>query len=353
MSRWDYGKGLPSVINGTAASEEQLQQEAREVVARKLGIDPSLMVERRDKRSAEPDLGYAPIVDLKPTKILHKPGEYGHPKFWKSEKEMTDYLTDSGKWSKRIKEFRQDPNWVAAHNKRFPSFPTKQLPKQSPQYGVKKFSADQRDTFPYNQGEALATADAMDKAVANTKTRINQIHKNPAAKIAEKQQSIKDLQRVTDIAYKYSNDHWEHKPQWELDKKTGSPIDVADPKTQNDKTVRQLQKLKTWSQGDKVNAPHVKLHAAGTAKPKPMPIVKYINTMNKLYGNAEEEHPADEHYMDQLNEIQKKGKSWLVKHLKKEDANAGVRYIPREERIQHHYDTLEAERSKRRNARFI
>ena len=36
MSRWDYGKGLPSVINGTAASEEQLQQEAREVVARKL-----------------------------------------------------------------------------------------------------------------------------------------------------------------------------------------------------------------------------------------------------------------------------------------------------------------------------
>ena len=23
MSRWDYGKGLPSVINGTAESEEQ------------------------------------------------------------------------------------------------------------------------------------------------------------------------------------------------------------------------------------------------------------------------------------------------------------------------------------------
>ena len=39
-----------------------------------------------------------------------------------------------------------------------------------------------------------------------------------------------------------------------------------------------------------------------------------------------EDHSADEHYMDQLNEIQKKGKSWLVKHLKKEDPTAGAVY---------------------------
>ena len=40
----------------------------------------------------------------------------------------------------------------------------------------------------------------------------------------------------------------------------------------------------------------------------------------------DEDHPADEHYMDQLNEIQKKGKSWLVKNLKKEDPTAGAVY---------------------------
>ena len=104
----------------------------------------------------------------------------------------------------------------------------------------------------------------------------------------------------------------------------------------------------------------------------------------------DDEHPAEKHYEDELNKIQKKGKSWLVKHLKKEeaatpkgnefyynagtnqlelksapselrpklpaagkDSTAGARYIPREERIQHHLDTLEVERSKRRNARFI
>ena len=104
----------------------------------------------------------------------------------------------------------------------------------------------------------------------------------------------------------------------------------------------------------------------------------------------DDEHPAEKHYEDELNKIQKKGKSWLVKHLKKEeaatpkgnefyynagtnqlelksapselrpklpaagkDSTAGARYIPREERIQHHLDTLEAERSKSRNAKFI
>ena len=40
MSKWDYGKGLPSIVNGTAETEEQLQQQAREAVARNLGIDP-------------------------------------------------------------------------------------------------------------------------------------------------------------------------------------------------------------------------------------------------------------------------------------------------------------------------
>jgi len=65
--------------------------------------------------------------------------------------------------------------------------------------------------------------------------------------------------------------------------------------------VKQLLDLKSWSQGGKVNAPHVKLNSAGNklrAAPKPKP-------------------------------------------------DAGVRYIPREERIQHHYDTLEAEKAKR------
>ena len=212
-----------------------------------------------------PDVRFTPSIDLKPTEIQHKEGEYGHPGYWKSEKELENYMANDAIKMEKTRKFRQDPEWVASHNRRFPKSKTTQLPnkeRQQPQYGVNPINGHDESTYAYNQKEALATADAMDNAVANTKTRINQIHKNPASKIIEKQQSIKDLQRVTDIAYKYSNDQWAHKPEWKLDRKTGSPIDVADPKTQNDRTVKQLQELKSWSQGGKVNAPHVKLHAA-------------------------------------------------------------------------------------------
>ena len=214
-----------------------------------------------------PDVRFTPSIDLKPTEIVHKEGEYGHPGYWKSEKELENHMANDAIKMEKVKKFRQDSAWVASHNKRFPKFQTTVLPnkeKQQPQYGVKKFNSHESSSLPYNQEEALATAGAMDQAVANTKTRINQIHKNPASKIIEKEQSIKDLQRVTDIAYKYSNDQWEHKPTWQLDRKNGSPIDVADPNYQNTKTVKQLQELKSWSQGGEVNAPHVKLNSAGT-----------------------------------------------------------------------------------------
>ena len=53
MRKSDYGNGLPAVLNGTAESEEQLQQRARNEVARKLGIDPRLMAEQKNKGSAD------------------------------------------------------------------------------------------------------------------------------------------------------------------------------------------------------------------------------------------------------------------------------------------------------------
>ena len=60
----------------------------------------------------------------------------------------------------------------------------------------------------------------------------------------------------------------------------------------------------------------------------------------------------------QLTKLKKFGENPLVAAAAKlpaagKDSTAGARYIPREERIQHHLDTLEVERSKRRNARFI
>ena len=44
MRKYDYGMGLPSIVNGTTESEEQLQQRARNVIAKRLGIVPREML---------------------------------------------------------------------------------------------------------------------------------------------------------------------------------------------------------------------------------------------------------------------------------------------------------------------
>ena len=49
----------------------------------------------------------------------------------------------------------------------------------------------------------------------------------------------------------------------------------------------------------------------------------------------------------------KRLKGIVNQNAKTKDPAAGARYIPREERIQHHYDNLDAARSKRRNVKFI
>ena len=47
----------------------------------------------------------------------------------------------------------------------------------------------------------------------------------------------------------------------------------------------------------------------------------------------EEDHPVDKHYEEELNRIEKRGKSWLVKHLKKEDPTTGAVYTSKLDQV--------------------
>tara|TARA_R110002020_G_scaffold172641_1_gene363037 strand:- start:1411 stop:2115 length:705 start_codon:yes stop_codon:yes gene_type:complete len=47
----------------------------------------------------------------------------------------------------------------------------------------------------------------------------------------------------------------------------------------------------------------------------------------------EEDHPAEKHYEEELNRIEKRGKSWLVKHLKKEDPTTGAVYTSKLDQV--------------------
>lgn len=291
MSRDEGIRAIPGFTGIRNDKEIAEDERARAIIKARLGI--------KDE-PAPIDLRYIPPLNI--TSITAAPAKKG----WKDDKEFEGYLADSAKMSAKIKKFRQDPDWVKEHNVRFPKFKTSVLP----QHGVKKFNHNDPTTYPSHPDQkiALARADVIDK--------INDQHRDYRGKPVDKKGSLKTLQQLSDTKHYYGDQNY--KSKWIFDPQTGDPVDAADPYPYK-----------------KNNAPYVKLKAAGN-KPK-----------------AEEIHPADEHYMDQLNEIQKKGKSWLVKHLKKEDAAAGAKYISKEDRIQHHYDTLQAERDKRRNAKFI
>ena len=82
---------------------------------------------------------------------------------------------------------------------------------------------------------------------------------------------------------------------------------------------------------------------------KAMPITTYISKINKIYGSQDdpqikqlealkefgknplveksEQHSADKYYEDRIDEIQKRGKSWLVKHLNKQDQETEVQRL--------------------------
>mgnify|MGYP003133974265 FL=1 len=88
-----------------------------------------------------------------------------------------------------------------------------------------------------------------------------------------------------------------------------------------DKMTDQLQKLK-------MTGPNAK-NLPDKEKAKPMNIVKYINRMNSIYGKSEpeEQHPQDKFHEEQIKEIEKRGKSWLVKHLNKQDQETEVQKL--------------------------
>ena len=295
----DRDLGIRNLIPGVRFDNERAEDErAKAIIKARLGIkdepDPF------DFRHVQP-LQFPSIKVDEPVK---KKGF--------TDKELENYMVDQAKWKEKIRKFRQDPKWVSEHNKRFPSFKTTVLPKDKKieQHGVKQFDQYDKTTYPSHpkQRMALARAEVIDN--------INQHHVDHHGKPLDKKDSLKNLQNISDLAYQHG-DGSRHKSKWVFHPETGDPVDINDP--------------------------------------------------------DEMDHPYMQHKMEQLQDIEKKGKSWFVKHLKKQeqqkevkrlqgivnqnaktkDPAAGARYIPREERIQHHYDNLDAARSKRRNVKFI
>jgi len=81
--------GIRSIIPGVKFDSE-VKEDLRSQLAIKKRLEGM-----RTPEPVQPDLRFAPVVDLKSKEIVHKEGDYGYPGYWKSEKEYEKHLISS------------------------------------------------------------------------------------------------------------------------------------------------------------------------------------------------------------------------------------------------------------------
>ena len=222
------------------------------------------------EKSPEDILLSAPIeIDITKYKPVKKTGF--------TPKELDNYMADQAKWKEKIRKFRQDPQWVKEHNERFGSISkTTVLPKDKPKWKYEGW--------------------ANDKVERLTKTPVQRKREEYA-------------QKIQDNKNKRSK-------QW-----TGGALKMAEEEAQHLNNI----KRETWNNGGRVGPEPKYVSAQDVINvyepkgPEATPVqlkglhkrLKNHNERTGQFKNLPEEeiHPAEQSYLDQLNETIKKGKS--------------------------------------------
>ena len=218
MGSKDSNHGLPYIFEGTTESEAQLHKRARDVVAKRLGIHPA---------DFEQQLEQKPIDQNIPVYVRFPPTKYTSADFVVKDK-------------------------------------LKHTPAQKKEMANKWIT--RKKTYPYDTPKGI---DFVTRTLKEESTHKLNPRENKDIDILNKEMKLSALKGEIESIPKFEH----HNP----DSYPSSP--------------EQRRRLKN------------------------------IADLEKSLGyNKEELHPAEKHYEDELNKIQKKGKSWMVKHLKKADA---------------------------------
>ena len=229
----DFDKGIRGLVNPGYRTPEEIAREKNEEFFQK-EIVPTLNGQKKIEPLGSPiekSMGdyliETPLnIDIvSATPVVKKKTTF-------TDKEFENYLKEDAKRKEQVRKFRQDPKWVASYNKRFgPAFKTTVLPKDEPE----RFN---------------------DKILKRGKYEPNTI------------QQLKNL------------NNW-------AKKKTGLDNNWSVDKSGLPKTPVQ-KKREQWQKKVEEN------------KKKPMNIVKYVNKMNKLYGNNTTEEPEDNYWATKM-----------------------------------------------------
>ena len=229
----EFDKGIRGLVNPGYRSPDEIAKEKNEEFYHK-EIVPTLSGQKKIEPLGSPivkSMGdYLLETPLNIDIVSAKPVVTKKTTF--TDKEFENYLKEDAKRKEQVRKFRQDPKWVASYNKRFgPAFKTTVLPKDEPE----RFN---------------------DKILKRGKYEPNTV------------QQLKNL------------NNW-------AKKKTGLDNNWSVDKSGLPKTPVQ-KKREQWQKKVEEN------------KKKPMNIVKYVNKMNKLYGNNTTEEPEDNYWATKM-----------------------------------------------------
>ena len=221
-------------------------------------------------------------------------------------------LIDQAKGAELVRKHRQDPKWVEEHNKRFPRFKTTVLPKEDPN----KKTVQQLRTL---RSWGLPTPVGLgDKYKSDPRTPVQK--KRDA--FAEKQKWINDDKKLKAFAKAEDPTKGAHYIPWEqrMAQEEAESLNQI-KRTTWEQGGRVKPEPKYVTAQDVINVYKPKEPEASPLQMKKLHQRLENHNQNtgefKNLPKEEELHPYEKGMEEDLQKIEDKGKSWFSKHLKK------------------------------------
>ena len=303
----ELNKGIGGILDPGYKTDEDIAKEKRNRFYKEV-IEPTMQGKKpiEPLRTPEVEPLQDHLMDL-PLNIDISKAEPVKKKTEFTPKELDNYMADQAKWKEKIRKFRQDPQWVKEHNERFGSISKttvlpKDPPKGSPKSPISRGSPKwQYEGWANDKVERLSMPQQLKNLDdwAKKKTPVQQKREEYA-------------QKIQDNKNKRSK-------QW-----TGGALKMAQEEAEHLNSI----KRQTWNNGGRVGPQPNYVTAQDVMNvyepkgPEATPVqlkglhqrLKNHNERTGQFKNLpevpeEEMHPAEQSYLDQLNETIKKGKS--------------------------------------------
>tara|TARA_R100001594_G_scaffold91717_3_gene125978 strand:- start:3753 stop:4838 length:1086 start_codon:yes stop_codon:yes gene_type:complete len=342
----EFDKGIRGLVNPGYRSPDEIAKEKNEEFYHK-EIVPTLSGQKKIEPLGSPivkSMGdYLLETPLNIDIVSAKPVVTKKTTF--TDKEFENYLKEDAKRKEQVRKFRQDPKWVASYNKRFgPAFKTTVLPKDEPERFNDKIL--KRGKYEPNTVQQLKNLNnwakkktgldnnwSVDKS-GLPKTPVQKKREQWQKKVEEnknKKKPMNIVKYVNRMNHLYSNTPQEEPEDdyWATKMATEEADHLNNIKRQNwnnggrvgpePKYVTKEDVINVYK-GPKATPEQVKgLHQRLKNHNERTGEMKHIEKVIDYYEGEDQDHPYIQGKMEEIKAIEDKGKSWLVKHLRKQN----------------------------------